>query len=164
MLYYLDSLFFPELKQRIDWFEKLQSLIQTKTLQASDWNALGTLLECVESEACEPGHERMTVLLDTLSSRYPSSVRVLQYRYRYLQYLESEPHRGILLMEQARVIAPATPWIYSNLLTYHAARGDLAETYEYARLWLLNDRARYSLLHIKGMFFDPTTEAASSDD
>ncbi len=69
----------------MDWFEKLRDLVQTKTLQASDWNALGTLFECVEQGACHPAGAEMTSLLDTLSKRYPRSVQVLHYRYQYLQ-------------------------------------------------------------------------------
>jgi hypothetical protein len=164
MLYYLDSKFFPQMRQRVDWLAKLESLLLTKTLQASDWNALGTLLECYEIGTCKISQTHMVGLLDTLSNRYPGSVQVLQYRYRYLSAIHAENLDRLQLLLQAQTIAPATPWIYSYILIEYAREQNVEKMYEYAQLWLLNDRQRFNLPLIKGMFIDPLTKAERSDD
>jgi len=164
MLYYLDSQFFPELRQQVNWLNKLEDLLRSKNLQASDWNALDTLLECFEIDACNADQARVQELLDLLSDRYPQSVKVLQYRYRLLVETNAHEFERLTLLRQAHAIAPGIPWIYSDLIAESARTQDIAKMYKYAQLWLLNDPNRYKLPLIKGMFINPKSKTELLND
>ncbi len=164
MLYYLDTRFFPELKTQVDWMGKLEDLLSTKNLQASDWNALDMLLQCFEMDVCKVDRERLQGLLDLLENRYPRSERVLQYRYRYLVATDGDDAERLELLQQAQAFAPTTSWIYADLLTELARKQNIAQMYKYTQLWLLHDRARYKLSLIKGMFSEPTRTTEQSND
>jgi len=164
MLYYLDSLFFQELGQQGNWLDELEALLLNKTLQASDWNALNALVDCLESGICDAGRERVLVLLDRLAARYPTSGYVLRQRYRYLAATGAAPGELLPIVQQAQAIAPAASWVYPYILAEQARAGRVADMYESALLWMSNDPRRYSRLSLKSMFVAPERAGVATDE
>lgn len=152
MLYYLDSLFFPVLREQVNWWQKLEVALANRTLQASDWNALNTLVECLASGICEASRGQVLAQFDALAGRYPQSARVLRLRYLYLSGQGAEPAELLPLLQRAQELAPRADWAYAYLVNEYDRAGDVAQMYEVTRLWLLNDRQRYQLPRIKSLF------------
>ena len=152
MLYYLDSVYFTQLQQQVDWLEKLDELLNTRTLQASDWNALTTLFEILADRADETNADRVAGLLDKLSGRYPASPAVLRYRYDYLSARNEEAPQLIPLLQRAQALTPAAFWPYYFLLYEYSREGDSASMYEEARRWLAHDRNRERIGDLKELF------------
>lgn len=164
MLTYLDSQFFPELRERVDWFQILDDLLTTRTLYPSDWNALDMLVNCLASDSCTESEDRVIALLDKLSQRYPRSVNVTQYRHLYLSSLPGDSYELMPLLQEAQQKAPGTPGVYYPLLTEYARLGDVASMYDYARIWLARDRQRYSLPLLKALFVEDSAVVSPLND
>lgn len=152
MLFYLDSHYFHELRGQVDWLARLDELLATRTLQASDWNALGLLFELAGSNPDAAGRGSMLALLDKLSERYPRYVNVMRYRYQYLSAGNAEPAQLLPLLQRAQELAPRENWVYYALLLELARSQDVPAIYEYARLWLLHDPQRHHLQEVKSLF------------
>lgn len=164
MLYLLDSQFFPELRNSVNWWEELVQSLHATILQASDWNALDTLIDCLAKEICRAEPAKVKQLLDKLAERYPGSAYVQRYRYRYLASRKAEPVELVALLDQLQAVAPGHAWIYAYLLDEHLRTGDISRMYEVARRWLQNDHKRYSLPLIKGMFVGGAGIAEHADE
>jgi hypothetical protein len=164
MLYYLDSHYFRELRDQVDWLAQLDALLATRTLQASDWNALALLFELIDSVPDEIDKAQMIALLDTLSRRYPRSANVIRYRYQYLSALNAEPAQVLPLLLPAQQRFPGEPWIYYALLHEQARSRDVAAMYETARQWLLHDPRRYHINEIKSLFGVADPAPGASDE
>lgn len=152
MLFYLDSYYFTELQGQVDWLQQLDELLATRTLQASDWNALALLFELVDSDPHGANKGQMLGLLDRLSERYPEAVQVQRYRYQYLSARGAAAAQLLPLLHQLQRQAPWYDWVYYALLRQQAHEQDVAGMYESARLWLQHDPRRYSLGQIKSLF------------
>ncbi len=154
MLFYLDSHYFTQLQERVDWLGKIETLVETRVLQPSDWNALATLFDIFSSGADVASESRVLGILDTLSSRYPGSANVLRYRYQYLSS-RNLPSRELLpMLQQAQELAPGATWVYYAALGESARGQDVAGMYDSARLWMRHDPQRYSLHQLKFLFDD----------
>jgi hypothetical protein len=164
MLYYLDSGYFSALQQSDNWMSKLETLVETRTLQASDWNSLNTLFDCIIQGPCEVAPERSNQLLNTLDQRYPESDRVLHYRYRQMDFAGATPKELLAILKEAQVLSPSASWVYYYLIYEHGRLNDVAGMYEYARLWLQNDQQRYSIHAIKSLFDQAGTGVENSDE
>jgi hypothetical protein len=164
MLFYLDTAYFSQLRDEVDWLSKLNELLVTRRLQASDWNALEVLFELLGEGAEVASEERVLDLLDRLSERYPRSAQVLRYRYQYLAARNAEPAVLIPLLEQAQVLSPGANWIYPALLGEQAREQDVAAMYETARLWLRYDPQRYRVSQIKALFSAAEPMSGASDE
>ena len=164
MLFYLDSRYFTALQGQVDWLEKLDDMLTTRTLQASDWNALALFFELFGSEADLATDARVMRLLDTLAGRYPRSTLVPRFRYQYLAGKNAEPAQLLPLLQRAQELAPGAIWVYYALLRESGRNEDVAGMYEYARLWLAHDPQRYRLSQIKALFAVANPESGSSDD
>ena len=163
-MFYLDTAYFTQLRDQVDWLAQLEELLATRRLQASDWNALEVLFELLGEGVHIASEERVMHLLDSLSERYPRSVQVLRYRFQYLDAMNAEPERLIPLIQQARELAPGANWVYPELLRQQAREQDVAAMYETARLWLLNDPGRYRVNQVKLLFEAAEPGADTSDE
>jgi hypothetical protein len=164
MLYYLDSRYFPALQQETNWLGTLHELLETRELQASDWNALATLFQILSSGNDATSEIQVNALLDKLSTRYPESLDVLRYRYQYHSARKAEPARLLPLLQQMQQLAPAESWPYHHLLYEYARDGDVASMYRYARLWLQHDRNRYAIHQLKALFEAPSAQSERTHD
>lgn len=164
MLFYLDTAYFTQLRDQVDWLGKLDELLATRTLQPSDWNALDMLFELLAEGSDVASEARVLDLLDRLAQRYPRSANVLRYRYEYLASMNAEPAQLLLLLRQAQVLAPMASWIYASLLREQAREQDIAAMYESARDWLRNDPRRYRINQIKVLFSVDQPVAGASDE
>jgi hypothetical protein len=159
MLFYLDSQFFTEMQEKVDWLAKLDELLDTRMLQASDWNALGTLFDIFASNADVAADSRIVSLLDKLSSRYADSDDVLRYRYLYDASRDTASPQLLATLRKAQLMAPESTWIYYYLLYESGRADDVAGSYESARLWMLHDPGRLWLLQLKRLFSDANANA-----
>jgi protein O-mannosyl-transferase len=164
MLFYLDGYHFTELQEQVDWLAQLEELLDTRTLQPSDWNALALLFDIFASAADVGSDERVMALLDKLATRYPRNVNVLRYRYQYLAAMDAEPAELLLVLEQAQQLAPRASWVYLALLREYGQNQDVASMYEYARLWMLYDQPRYDLHRVKALFIEAERPAEIARD
>lgn len=164
MLFYLDSYHFPQMKEQVDWLARLAELLDTRTLQASDWSALSTLFEIFASEVDLSSQERVLALLDKLSARYPESGRVLYYRYHYLSSTDAGSEELLPLLKEAQALSPGAAWVYAAQLSENASMQDVSAMYDDARLWMLHDKNRIYLRRIKALFGDSESAQNNSDD
>jgi protein O-mannosyl-transferase len=162
MLFYLDSQFFTEMQDRVDWLAKLDELLETRKLQASDWNALGTLFDIFAANSDVASDSEIVSLLDKLSSRYGESDDVLRYQYLYDASRDTASPQLLATLKKAQLLAPESTWIYYYLLYESGRADDVAGLYEYARLWMLHDPGRLWLLQLKRLFLDSDSEAKPS--
>jgi protein O-mannosyl-transferase len=162
MLFYLDSQFFTEMQDRVDWLAKLDELLETRKLQASDWNALGTLFDIFAANSDVASDSEIVSLLDKLSSRYGDSDDVLRYQYLYDASRDTASPQLLATLKKAQLLAPESTWIYYYLLYESGRADDVAGLYEYARLWMLHDPGRLWLLQLKRLFLDSDSEAKPS--
>jgi len=161
MLYYLDSRYFNELQQEIDWLALLEELLASRHLQPSDWNALTLLFEVLASETKVNRAPRVMALLDVLAERYPASEKVVQFRYQYLSSTEPDHPELMPLLERAQILSPGATWVYHSLLLEASRRQDIAGMYEHARTWMINEPGRRDINQIKSLFV--AGEAQSGD-
>jgi len=164
MLFYLDTAYYTQLRDQVDWLAQLEELLATRRLQASDWKALEVLFELLGEGDQIASEERVQNLLDQVSERYPGSERVLRYRYQYLLALNSGPETLLPLLEQAQAASPGASWIYPALITEQARGRNVAAIYETARRWLENDPGRYRVNQIKSLFESAEPEAGTPDE
>jgi len=164
MLFYLDTAYFTQLRDQVDWMERIEELLATRRLQASDWNALEVLFELLGEGDAVASEERALALLDQLSERYPDAVQVLRYRYQYLLAMEAGPETLLPLLEQAQALSPEAHWIYPAMLSEQAHGQDVAAMYESARRWLENDPNRYQVNQIKSLFSAAEPDAGAPDE
>tara|TARA_R110001599_G_scaffold65838_2_gene185888 strand:- start:136470 stop:138446 length:1977 start_codon:yes stop_codon:yes gene_type:complete len=164
MLFYLDSHYFTELQGKVDWLAKLDVLLSTRTMQPSDWNALATLFDIFTSNPAVSTEATVTGLLDKLSARYPDSVHMLQYRYKYQSAMEADSAQLLPLLQRAQELDPGSFWPYYQLLYEYARDQDAASMYHYAGLWLFHDSNRLSIHQIKALFTLPVEPMGPSLD
>lgn len=164
MLFYLDTAYFPQLRDQVDWLAQLDELLATRRLQASDWNALEVLFELLGEGDGVASQERVVALLDQLSERYPRAERVLRYRYQYLRAVDAGPEALLPLLEQAQAESPGASWVYPALLTEQARGQEVAAMYETARRWLESDPRRYRVNQIKSLFESAEPDAGASGE
>ncbi len=164
MLFYLDTAYFTQLRDQVDWLAQLDDLLATRRLQASDWNALEVLFELLGEGDGVARQERVLTLLDQLSERYPRAERVLRYRYQYLRAMDAGPEALLPLLELAQAESPGASWVYPALLTEQARGQEVAAMYETARRWLESDPRRYRVNQIKSLFESAEPDAAASGE
>jgi hypothetical protein len=152
LLYYLDSRYYPQMQEQIDWLAEIDELLESRVIQASDWNALELLFTLFSEEADATDSSRVTDLLDKLDRRYPDSAKVLRYRYLYLSAMGDDPSQLVALLERSEKHASANPWYYRSLIHEMSRVPDVPGMYRHARLWLLNDWNRYHLHELKALF------------
>ena len=139
-------------------------VLESRALQPSDWNALATLFDIFAARPDLIPEQRVMSLIDKLSMRYPRSVQLIFYRYRYLSAQQAEPSRLLSELDQAQGIAPHVTWVYLAQMREYERTRDLANIYETARIWLRNDPYRYDLHRIKELFVDTETQAQVDRD
>ena len=164
MLFYLDSYYFPDLKQQVDWLLPIEELVLHKKLQATDWNALELLFTLAGSDAELLEESRVRELLDSLTARYPRSVKVKRYRYQYLSAVGADIDQLRPILHEARERSPGQGWMYRALMVQEARAQDKAGIYEAARLWLQHDRLRLNLQVMKPLFAVPPAETGVVGD
>lgn len=164
MLYYMDQYHYPQLQPYNDWFADLEELARDRPLQASDYSALETLVDCFKEGACEEPRERVESLLHTLEARYPGNTRLLALRYRYLKSLDTPLAERLQLLESMRAASPFDSRVYQFQLLEYADIGDLAGLYEATRAWLAHDPGRRQLTVIRRMYDSPGRGASPAGD
>lgn len=155
MLYYLDSHHFRELRQFNDWFAILTEVAASRSIQASDQNALDTLLDCFAAGVCDAPREQLFALLQALEARYPDSVEFLLMRYRYLLSVDAPVAVRLQTLERAADLQPANIKVYQYQIREYAANGDTSRLYQSIKAWALHDRDRQNVLVMRNLFDAP---------
>ncbi len=152
LLYYLDSRYFVDLQEKVDWLANLEELLDSRILQASDWSAFETLFALFSDQADQTDTSRVTGLLDKLARRYPNSSDVLRHRYQYLSALGVDQSQLLPLLQRGQELDPGNAWFYYYLIYEMSRIQDVAGMYRYASVWLMNDSGRYHLHQLKDLF------------
>lgn len=152
MLHSLDTQYFTAVSERPDWLAKLEQLLQSRRLQASDYNALGALINCVSAGGCDADRSRILALLDGLEARYPRKVEILGWRFTYLLGQEASAQELNAILQRALEIKPGRREFLYRQIQQQARVNDVDGMYESARLWLQHDRQRIFLHALKGLF------------
>ena len=160
MLIYLDQHRFPSLQQYNDWFLILEEVALMRRLQASDYTALGVLVDCFIERYCTLPADRLLSLLDTLEHRYPSNARLALLRYRYLKSLDEPYEVRLGLLEATRLSMPYEATTYAYLIQEYAQTRDIDAVFATTMLWLMHDPDRRHLTQIRRMF-DQSPEISS---
>ena len=164
MLYYLDSRYFTQMQEQVDWLAKLDQLLDTRTMQPSDWNALEMLFGLFAADVDRVDSSWVAALFDKMEERYPDSVNMLRYRYQYLSASGADRSELLALLQRGLERAPSDAWFSYKMIYEQSRVPDMAQMYQYARLWLLNDPSRYHLLQLKDLFDVPHTLAETNVD
>ena len=164
MLYYLDNRYFTQMQEQVDWLARLEQLLETRTMQPSDWNALEMLVGLFAADVDQVDSAVVLALLDQLAERYPDSTDLVRYRYQYLSALGADQSELLVLLQRGLELAPGDAWFYYQMIYEQSRVPDIAGMYSYARLWLLNDPGRYHLLQLKDLFEVPDTVSEASGD
>ncbi len=145
MLYYLDSLFFPELGAQTDWLSRLQAALPGRVLKASDRNALQVLAECMGDGKCATAEVEVKELFAALGrySLTPSDLDSL--RYSYLQASGAPPGELLAVLEDALARAPGQLSYYPYLLAQYSELGDAEGLLRSAGQWMQYDTNRRQL-------------------
>ncbi len=152
MLYRLDKGHFPALAEQNDWLGVMEKLAQTRRMQSSDYTALGALIAFVIRAGNESERQRVGLMVDQLSERYPASMDLLGYRYRLVRAADNTGEEVLLAsLERAAVISPDSSQAMAYLAQYHS-QDDTAATYEAIREWLRRDKHRRELAVIREIF------------
>jgi hypothetical protein len=150
MLYQIDTVFFPELPDRVDWMDRMARVLQTRRLQASDITALRAMTEFFASGAGAGDQERFLSILDNLIARYPTNTKLLFVKYKLLRALHrNQPERLLALLEQAAEVNPNSTFPHQYLLLQYRSTGDTAAAYEAAGQWMQRDQRRRELLTLR---------------
>jgi protein O-mannosyl-transferase len=155
MLFYMDHHFFPQLQGYDDWLVVLEQLVLDRPLQISDYHALEGLLDCVEAAICPVSEVRLFGLLNSLKQRYPNSTRLELLEYRYLKSTMAPLSSRIGLLEKLLEKDPWDALVYQNLLSEHAASGNITGLYESVMAWMAHDPRRLHLGSMRKMFAEP---------
>jgi hypothetical protein len=157
MLYQMDSAYYPHLGLRDLWLEKLDAVLETRSLRPTDIVALGKLMRCFGSGACQAEAEVVPELLDTLYRRFPGSARIALLEHRYQVDSGVELTRRVAFLESLLVQRPDNTLIRRALQGEYVAQGDGGRMIENARLLMQGDTRRVRLPDIRLESKDPDT-------
>ncbi|MCB1844183.1 MAG: hypothetical protein KDI09_14575 [Halioglobus sp.] len=152
MLHSLDTQFAADAPARRDWLAELETLLQTRELQASDRNALGELIGCVNAGGCTADETRILGLLEQLEARYPENLTVLGYRFTYLLGSGASPEALQQVIDRALALRPGRREFLVRQIELQAAANDVDGMYESVRQWLLYDKRRLRLHTLQALF------------
>ncbi len=159
LLYYLDTRYFTALDTSGRWYERLLEQVQTSALQASDWNALDMLANCMGAGSCPTSPAKAMLLFDTIQRRFPESAKQVGYRYRFLEQTGAGPEQRVAALEALLKEHPSTLGYYQELILGYAELGDVQGMYSAVMRWVEHDRLRLYSSTIKSMFRDDANAA-----
>lgn len=153
MLYQIDSALFPGMPDRVDWLEKLEVLLQTRRLQASDHASIEGLLDYFSHRGSGPDRRRLHTMLDDLIARYPKRVSILMHKYKLLSTQDNVSPEALLeVLEQAQRVNPRALIIYPHQMMEHYKAADMAAAYQSALDWMQQDQSRRQLSAVRRVF------------
>ena len=152
MLHSLDSQFAADAPGRRDWLAELEALLESRPLQASDRNALGELIGCVNAGGCTADAARILRLLGLLEARYPEDLAVLGYRFTYLLGSGASPAALQAVIDRALALNPGRREFLVRQIELQAQENDVDGMYESIRLWLKHDTRRLRLHTLQDLF------------
>jgi len=151
-LYQLDTQYFPGLARQYDWLGVMEELAKTRRLHSSDRTALAALVEFSLTPPGAPDRGRVGRLLDQLVERFPKSLDVFGFKYRFARAGDAASDAE-LLDDLQRVVRlnPDSQEAAAYMAEYHGTE-DLAATYEALRDWMQKDPYRRGLPVILEIF------------
>tara|TARA_R100000005_G_scaffold96474_1_gene83681 strand:+ start:5187 stop:7100 length:1914 start_codon:yes stop_codon:yes gene_type:complete len=152
MLYYVDSNYFPALNEREQWLDRLESVASFRILQASDFNALESIVDCHVQGACPSISSDLFQVLATLETRYPESLRVTSLKLKLMAHVGAGDSALREVIESALLISPGDRGFLYEKIILDSKSGDIASMYESAEAWLRYDKKRSSLGQLEFLF------------
>ncbi|MFT6274758.1 MAG: hypothetical protein ACJAZ0_000847 [Halioglobus sp.] len=150
-LYFLDERYFPMLREKVDWFTKLETAASHRVFTLADFNALKLLSACVDGGGCSPDAQRMLAFYHNLSLRYPSNVQVWLLISRYHSQVLNDDLAALEAIDQALAIAPTSRAAYQELLLIRDKNGDVGGVMVTIANILKYDTRRLRLQQVKQM-------------
>ncbi|WP_290744646.1 hypothetical protein [Haliea sp.] len=145
MLYYLDSLFFPELGAQTDWLSALHAALPGRVLKASDRNALQVLAECMGDGKCATQDEEVERLFAALGRYSLTPTDLDSLRYTYLQARGAPPEALLAALEAALARSPGQLAYYPYLIARYSEVGDAEGVLRSIGEWMHYDSRRRQL-------------------
>lgn len=151
-LLYVDSFYFPDLAERMNWFGLLRGVLENNILQASDISALSLLVDCARYEGCNASVREVEEVLGSMVSRSPGEVWLHLMRYKLMSFSSAPSELRISALQMAAAVAPYNPFVQEYLVREKGAVGDVAGMYEVVGSWLGHDPNRWALPSILPLF------------
>ena len=145
MLYYLDSLFFPELRAQTDWLSAIHVALPGRVLKASDRNALQVLAECMGDGKCATEDEEVERLFAALGRYSLPPTDIDSLRYTYLQARGAPPQKLLAALEAALARSPGQLAYYPYLIARYSDVGDAEGVLRSIGEWMHYDSRRRQL-------------------
>jgi hypothetical protein len=155
MLHSLDAQFVSNAQDRRDWLGELEALLASRRLQASDMNALSSLIECLTAGGCDADRDRILRMLANLEARYPTNLNLLGLRYTYLLKTGASATELQAVLDLALKINPGRHEFLYRQIELHSKSQDVDGMYAATGQWLMYDRRRLRLLGLKSLFIMP---------
>jgi hypothetical protein len=150
-LYFLDERYFPMLREKVDWFTKLETAARHRVFTLADFNALRLLSVCVDGGGCSPAPQRILTFYHNLSLRYPSNVHVWLSISRYHSQVLNDDLAALEAIDQALSIAPTSRAAYEERLLIRDKSGDVGGVMVTIANILKYDTKRLRLRQVKQM-------------
>jgi hypothetical protein len=153
MLHQLDTMLFSDMPDRVDWLAKLEVVLQSRPLQASDQSALSGLISHFSHAGTDSDRQRVFFMLDQLIERYPGSAAIQMHKYNLLAADEStSPELLLNILERAYEVSPGYLKIYPYQMIEYDKKADSAAIYELSLAWMKQDPRRIQLPAIRHIF------------
>lgn len=153
MLYIIDRTYFPQLAVQEDWLSVLESNLDGRVLQASDFAAVTALVKFVIEQGPAQDAARVLSLVDQLiGSKKSSRKRLLLQQYKYLLATEAPRAERLVVLDRLLQISPGSHVAQYYRAQEYAEAGQVAEAYEAVGDWMARDVGRWHLRLIKPLF------------
>ena len=144
----LDQHYFPELRNRVDWFDKLEEASLSRVLSASDFTALGGLLSCLDNSTCTTAASRVDRLFKLLIDRYPDSSRLLNMHYVYLSQHNDTAAAALAVAQRTLAVNPASVQAHVGVIEQYSKNGETGKAIVAVSKLLANDSSRLELQRV----------------
>lgn len=154
LLLALDEAFFPELLAIVDWMPQIEKVISDKPLQASDYAALYSLVDCFTREICRADDSWLLGVLNATIHRHPEHVEVALLKYSFLKSRGAEPRKLKQLLEEIIDRQPGAIEAYFHAASEASLTRSYGEVYEYLLKLMREDEGRLQLGRLRQVFLD----------
>lgn len=150
-LLWIDSRYFDGLAVE-RWLSSLEISLKTRTLVASDFNALAMLTDCANADWCGLSSARFIQMMSTLSQRLPGNGQVLVQLARHYRLGLARPDLAAAIARRAIAARPGDQLALGELIAALVAQGDNGAALAIMRTMLSPSTTMYELRKLQAMF------------
>jgi hypothetical protein len=123
----------------------LKSALEKHALRPTGWIAMGKLMTCFASGACQGQGQHAPEIISILERRYPGHLRVLLMQHEYLKEKDADISARIDLLEGAMEEFPDNLTLLRTVHAEYLDTGNTERVLENARHMMRLDRKRRTL-------------------